>query len=309
MRLIIYREKLAYEIEQAQKIIDTSSYPNQRVQVHIYCIAALLRKIMTRVTTARNIQVKVSETEATIPHQLSISSNPQSRALPKSAFKHITLYFLVSRIIHYFEFLPSVMGFDRPDLVRILSDKDGNLNTRELGLTEFLDAARQVVEDDAMLLKDLLKRSRKYLNRVVHFDGDGELRATETVETLIDLFDAVRNNALLGDIRGQIPVFYEQRDVQNMIKLIGAETREVEIRLLCEKLFKNWRPTPFKQFKFYEYQTACFELRGRMLDLESYDPEFPRIFMIRANDLLSVLVAIEAQLQADDQPKGRLPNC
>ena len=303
MRLILFREKLAYEIEQAQKIIDTNSYSNQRVQAHIYCIAALLRKIMTRVTSARNIRVKVRETKATIPHQSFISSNPQSRALTTSAFMDVTLYFLINRIIHYFKFLPSEISWERQDLVRILSDKDSNLERRELSLTEFLNAARRVAEDDMMLLKDLLKCSKKYLGRVVYSDVVDELQETETVETLIDFFDAVRNNTLLGGIRGHIPVFYERRDARDILKLIGVETRKVETQILCENLFKSWQPTPFKQFKSYEYQTASFELRGKMLNLESHDPEFSRVFMIRANDLLSVLVAIETQLQADDQPE------
>lgn len=287
MRLILFREKLAYEVDQAQSIIDSSDFANQRVQAHIYCIAALLRKIMTRVTTAQKIPVKVHETETRL----------QTGALLPRKVRDVPLLFLVNRIIHYFQFLPS-SGFN--DSVRILSDEDSNIERRDLNLRDFLDAARQICDDNNMVLNDLLRRSKKYLSRVVYSNSGGQLREIETLETLIDLFDAVRDNTLLeGEgIKGQVPVFYERRNPEDILNIIGVETREVEIRLLCEKLFRDWRPVPFRQFQPYEYQTANFELRGKMLDLESEDSEFLSIFMINAKDLLSVLVAIESQVQA-----------
>ena len=286
MRLALFREKLEYEINQAQDIIDDSSYPDQRVQVHIYCIAALLRKIMMRVSTAEKMPVRVRE-------------NWEPRDVP--------LLFLVNRIIHYFEFLPSVPtapNLNRLDLVRILSDEDSKVSRRELSLEAFLNAARHVVEDDIMVLNDLVKRSKRHIGRLIYSKHSGELRDTETVETLIDLFDAVRNNPSLDAIGGQIPAFYVQRDGRDMMKVMGVETQEVEIRLLCEKLFVGWQPIPFRQFQYNEYQIADFELRGRMLDLESHEPEFPRTFMIRADDLLSVLAAIESQLRGNAQAEG-----
>ena len=291
MRLILFREKLAYEVDQAQGIIDSSDFANQRVQAHIYCIAALLRKIMTRVTTAQKTPVKVHETEIHL----------QTGALPQRKVKDVPLLFLVNRIIHYFQFLPD-SGFS--DSVRILSDEDSNIERRDLNLRDFLDAARRICDDNNMVLNDLLRHSKKCLGRVVYSDSGGQLRETETLETLIDLFDAIRDNTLWGRIKGQISVFYERRNPGNILNIIGVETREVEIRLLCEKLFRDWRPIPFRQFRSYEYQTANFELRGRMLDLESEDSEFFSFFMINAKDLLSVLVAIESQVQAITKSKA-----
>ena len=49
MRLSMFREKLAEKIKEVETTLQSSSsLPSQWLQVHIYCIAALLRRIIER---------------------------------------------------------------------------------------------------------------------------------------------------------------------------------------------------------------------------------------------------------------------
>ena len=115
MRMRLFRDKLAQEIKQAEAMIHDNEARDQRIQAHIYCISALLRKIMTRIDGAVGVKVKVRE----IPGE------------PRTYRQHddISLKRLNDTILHYSEFLPGSFGVRREDkpVVKILSDRDDQL--------------------------------------------------------------------------------------------------------------------------------------------------------------------------------------
>ena len=61
MRMKLFRDKLAQEIKEAEAMIHNNEARDQRIQAHIYCVSALLRKIMTRIDGAVGVKVKVRE--------------------------------------------------------------------------------------------------------------------------------------------------------------------------------------------------------------------------------------------------------
>ena len=88
MRMKLFREKLAQEIREAETLIKDGYCLDQRIQAHVYCIAALSRKIMTRLDGAEKIKIKAQE---------------RSPGEIRTSGKEISLRCLNNRILHYFE--------------------------------------------------------------------------------------------------------------------------------------------------------------------------------------------------------------
>ena len=149
MRMKLFREKLAQEIKEAESLIKYGYSLDQRIQAHIYCIAALSRKIMTRIDGAKKIKIKAHERSL---GELRINGND------------IPLVYLNNKILHYFEFLPTDVAHmgSRP-LVKILSDEDEQLPIREIDLRDFIEVAKRISEDAESIVGGVLQHTKKVL--------------------------------------------------------------------------------------------------------------------------------------------------
>ena len=126
MRMKLFREKLAYEVNEASNWIQAEGI-DQRIQAHLYCIAALLRKILSRVDSAKRLRVSVRQREGMEP------TMPSSLSIPD----------LNNTFIHYARFAPSV---DHKK-VNLLGTKDHQLIMRELEVNDFLNHAKRIADD------------------------------------------------------------------------------------------------------------------------------------------------------------------
>lgn len=284
MRLDLFRKKLAYEVKEVERIIQHSKYHNQEVQVHIYCIAAFLRKITTRLTRFEGFQISVIGLKE----------------------KNISLKNLVNRILHYSYFIPGNMRNPRPSgplkTIRILSDKDEVTSVREIGVMDFVEIAKQIAEEDDAILFDLLDDTKRNLKKVVHSSSANRFDEIETMESLMDFFELSRKTRKIDVPGGKIALFQEKHEnTKNIIEVTGIKTYEINYEILFQKLFYEWEFIPFRQFRTHSGNFD--ELKShKTIDLNNFSGEDSHlifgkdkvsIFMIRAKDLLDFLCAIQ----------------
>ena len=282
----MFRDKLAREIEEVERYLDDSQpvLLDQRIQVHVYCIAALLRKIFTRIHEAnKTFQIKVKEVGKEI---LSIRDVPMGRVL--------------NSILHYAEFRPHLMPPDGAGKISILSDRDGGLLHRSLSVREFLEVARQVAESDDAVAGGLLRYVTKKLDKVVHTGKLSMLDGQDLAEALMDVFEIVRNlgwqNVVGGTLAIQkIEIVKRKNSVEPFTERI--EIVDVEYKVLFEKLFAVWH---------YIQIGRQFDTRDekRVIVIESYsntDDELgPCMAFIYIDDISALLRRLEQRAcQAD----------
>ena len=96
MDLNTFREKLSYEIEEFEEYFALGIDELDKIQVHVYCIAALLRKIVEIVPDyeGKNILVSESDHQSVVKH-VNIS-------LKDILNSTIHYYFLIHRM-HYID--------------------------------------------------------------------------------------------------------------------------------------------------------------------------------------------------------------
>ena len=237
MRLSMFRKKLAYEIKEVETIIQNSNYANQEVQAHLYCIAALLRKIMTRLPRFNGFQIPV------------ITGKEKS----------ITLKSLVGRILHYSSFLPGNSKtstlLEPLKTITILSDKDESLIPwrREIEVMNFILLAKKIAEDDDEILLDLLDNIKENLETVIQSSSVERFDEIEARESLLDFFELTQKMEYENWPSGEIPLFHEQREnIKNIMEITGIQTYEISYNILFQKLFNEWHFTLIGQ-QFYPY--------------------------------------------------------
>ena len=285
MRLSLFRTKLAYEVREGKKIIQQSNYPNQEIESHLYCIAALLRKIMTRLTDFREYEITVVGKE-----------------------KDINLDTLCDKILHYSWLSPSILsvGSDKYlKSMKILSDKDINLFFREVDVMEFLKIAERIAEDDDLILLNLLKHTQTRLGNVINKsykkDNVMRFREFECQQSLMDFFELVqiKENNIWPE--GNITLFSEDHGLsensRTIIEVVGLESYQIDYEVFSKKLFRAWHFIPFRQFRVYTEKFPELESQ-KTINLEDHSGEdfgpvfaegTARIFMIRAQDMLNLL--------------------
>ena len=288
MRLSLFRQKLTYEVKEVATIIATSEHLDQEVQAHFSCIAALLRKIMTRLTRFQNFQIPVLRGEE----------------------KNIRLHNLVNTILHYSNFYPG-FGSDLTrsgtlEVIRIQSDKQSDF--LEIKVMDFIEIAKQIAEDDGAILDNLLDHTKKRLGRIIHAPCVRKSDEIEAAESLMDFFELVRETGSISLPGGKITLFQEKR--KDMLTVTGLDTCEIDYDILFRKLFNEWFFVPFRQFKSYSSDFDELKFEGRIITLESYANEdldiafknndsnilSGRIFDIRVKDLFDVLCAMEKEI-------------
>ena len=287
MRLSMFREKLAYEINKVETIIQNSEYPNQEVQTHTYCIAALLRKIMTRLTDFREYKIPLR------------SPNIEGE-------EDISLKDLVDRVLHYTLFLPSdpISSPKTLNYIQILSDKDEDSTFRRVDLTHFIRIAKQIAEDDDAIQNNLLNHTRVRLKQIIKAPDIGRFNEIQTMDSLIDFFELARKTGNENWPSGRITLFKENRDftggIENM-KITGVHTCKINYEILRQRLFKEWQLMPFRQFRLY-WGTFDELESHKIIELLNYGGEnsYPDFegstsdsFIIRMKDLFNLLCAIQ----------------
>ena len=284
MRLSLFRTKLAYEVREAKTIIQQSNYAYQEVASYLYCIAALLRKIMTRLTDFGKYELTVIGTE-----------------------RNINLGTLCNKILHYSWLGASMISSDQPlRTIRILSDKDINLSVREIYIMEFLQIAERIAKDDDLILLNLLKHTQTRLGNVINKsykkDNVMTFREIECAQSLMDFFEIAGKQGNNIWPEGNITLFREnsrfRENYRTIIKEVtGLENCQIDYEFFCKKLFSEWHFCPFRQFEIYTQKFPDLESQ-KTIDLEDHSgedfglafPEGPaRVFMIRAQDMLNLL--------------------
>ena len=272
MRLAMFRERLLREVEEA----DALPNGDQNIQPYVSCIAALLRKIMTRTGDHATIRVKVYE-----------RGDGADINVPR--WESVNVGFLVNKILHYQEFLPAVDPATLDDTkwtCTIVCDKDGNVLRRLVDIDDFLGVAKSMATDDEAILARLLRHVRTRLGRIVHahrepHDSDtGEL---EAVESLIDVFDLARAMEKDASMEGAIEVHSNMR---KGMMVVGVRTWSVSYTTLVRNLFKSWTLVPFRQFH------STIEGKGKMLDVVDHHGG---ILMIGAEDMMDFLGSAQTQ--------------
>ena len=278
MNLESYREKLSGEICEVKRIITAADRLDHRIQVHVYCIAALLRRIMLRYPEAKSINIQTEEWPLAYHGHRGSPPGQATMSLSK----------LVDRILHYFEFVPARLKY--PLGISVLSDYDSDLYSREFKLWDFIDAAQRVSEDDQWILPGVLTRTKARLNNSIHCEQT--IRENrETMDMLSDLFNLVRRIGIPKLPEGSIDIFH----IEVTLPMGGPPRIRVE-SMEYEHLFQNlllkWSELPVGPPAFSPQTTLKDnEVCPKVVQFESSRPEFVEI---RADDLFNCLTALES---------------
>lgn len=297
----MFREKLSKEIREVETILQSSGLPSQRVQVHIYCIAALLRRVMMRLTQFKSFKISVYEVPDRNFPKLTPKGNQQQAGYRNVGEVEIQLQTLVNRILHYSKFLPATGNgptIKIKEFITILSDKDKCLRRREIAIENFIGIAKQIAEDDEAVITSLLQHTKKCLGKVVNSSSEDKFNESETEDALMDFFELAAKTKKDNWPEGKITLFHEK---MKGIEMIELQTCEINYKVLCQKLFCEWQFVPFPQFQPYQKHPNTLISQSKIIRLEDFgganfgipfEEGKARLFIIRAEDLLNVLHAI-----------------
>ena len=180
----MFRRKLRIEIAELEHALEFGTHALPEIQVNIYCIASLIRRIIQRVPIYKGFSVKVIE-----------DRNRQK--------KHIKFEKLIDRIIHFhmlsygWRLSSRPSKFDRIHIISDLDIKDG-LSVREISTKDFVDIAKKIATDDNSVLKSLIEYTIDGVeDNLKHHDpsnknGTIPHYGIEIGEALVDVFNLVR---------------------------------------------------------------------------------------------------------------------
>ena len=271
MRLELFREKLACEVKESCRILAHGRL-DQRIQAQVYCIACLLRKILTRIGADYSIQT-VTCNDVSDPYE----------------WKPTKLNFVISRIIHYQVFIPDgVAWLDNEVAVVITSDEDNEVYRRSVRIGEFLKIAELIAEEDKEILPYVLKRAKRKVGK--KSSSVTKTPRSQRIETLIDVFDLARSMDKSNAIDAEIVAY--RKIFVGMNAPTPADEEKVSYKELVNNLFKIWTLHPFAQFEPWEHIVNGASVEGKILGVETDGTSGPLNF--RAKDRLDFLAAAEA---------------
>ena len=275
----LFRDKLAREIEETEALIGPDTGMDQRIQTNIYCIAALLRRILARIDESKKVTVRVWEIdEDTGGH-----------------YNNIPLESISKIANHYTQFQPTTSLVRRtPTTVTLLGDRDNEPAIRDVDLRDFIDAARIVANDGDAIIDGVLRYTKKYLSTLNHNPTASGLTRLEGSEALIDAFDLIRESGRERWIDGKLTHFSVRINHENFAEVIGIQPSEVGYDVLFKNLFIDWFYIPFSQFRTYEKEDFGHGLRGKKV-IEIERPDGSRI-TIRLDDVIAMLDDLENTL-------------
>ena len=280
MRLSHFRRKLLAEVTAAQALDGTSDQP---FQPHLYCIAVLLRKIITRMGDSTRIKVTI------LPFNGGFTEQEE------------TLGFLSSRILHSSEFR-IVQG-----LCTIVSDHDvKRIRARFINTDDFLDAAKLIASDHEAVLEPLIRHTLTTVYRLVQGGGDGaevlaakrladqglevEAQEVEALESVSDVFDLARMSSKARNLHGRLALWVVPSGAEEIQRLQRGEEpslrpRQTSYSALVDNLFRTWVPFPLRQWRVHRPLGAGLDFHG----------ERDEWWFLAVDDLLAFLEAARDQ--------------
>ena len=229
MVLQTFREKLSYEIKRFEEFYPYGLSALDKLQVHLYCIAILVRKIIEMLPGYDGKNVRVSELY-----------DPGGGEDLDMCLKD-----LINKIIHYVKFSPGIVMSVNPssmEYIQIISDKEkAKVEYRELRTADFLNIAKEIAENDRKVLKHLLTYAIENLERDINCTDpsiiSGKHFGVKTRESITYAFRIIRQigNYKLPD--GSITVFFEITEGNEAIQI---EEHDVEYSDFFEYFGHDW---------------------------------------------------------------------
>lgn len=227
MVLQTFREKLSYEIKRFEEFFPYGLAALDKLQVHLYCIAILVRKIIEMLPGYEGKNVRVSE--------FYYPGKDEDEDLD------MCLKDLINKIIHYVKFSPGIMMSFKPssmEYIEIISDKEKTqMEYRELRTVDFLNIAKEIAENDRKVLKHLLPYATENLERDMNCTDPSIHFGVKTRESITYAFRLIRQigNYKLPD--GSITVFFEITEGNESIEI---EEHDVEYSDFLEHFGRDW---------------------------------------------------------------------
>lgn len=284
MDLNTFRKKLSYEISEFEKYLklDISEFSANMIQLHGYCIAALMRKMIPAVPDYNNRTIPVFE------------------EYDRSTYSHntITLKKILNSTIHYLKFEKSYStqysnrvgdGSGDFDYITIVSDHDINnlnLSIREIKTSDFIDIAKEIAYDNMSVLKALINYAINHLksdiiqtNKKILSDIN---RNVKIHICLLDIFEIIDNTDSYKIPSGKISVFINvsqsirktyKRITSVRYKSIAVKSEKIRVEYsdIIKKLNNRNRGLRFMcGYKYYGYMKKYryklnTELQGKKL--------------------------------------------
>ena len=175
-----------------------------------------------------------------------------------------------------------------------MSDKDLGDNPeiyeREMRLAAFLDVAKRIASDDAVLLSPVVTKVLEVLRKTI---DSGDVRFSVLMDYLYDGFDLLRRLPAGRAPQGNLRLFREEWTEGDSPKCVVGSVEKLAYKKAIAALFNVWSPVPVgdQLFKIDEYP-------GTMLRVESVktrnDGEPSGSFLIPMEDLLELMDCVEA---------------
>ena len=284
MKLGLFRDRLTAELAEIERLLKESAYIHQQLQVNLYVVAALLRRMVLGYPKIKGFDVEVEEW----------TRDRDGRR--HCAKKNPSLMFVAERMLHYVEFVPAWTHRTRDRHVltlSLLSDRDHNkrpeLYKREMGLDVFLDVAKRIVSDDAALLSHVVIKVREVLREAINTGG---ARFSVLVDYLYDGFDLLRRLPSGGAPQGNLCLFHEEWIEGDSPKCVVGSVGTVTYEKAIAALLNVWWPVPVGEqlFKIDEYPGTMLRLESR----ETQDHDGPRrSFLVRVEDLKELMERVD----------------
>ena len=282
MNLQMFREKMLYEINRLEEFTPFGMFAIDRVQVHLYCISALLEKILEVIPDYGNKNLK--------EFVLYKKEGGEDR--------DITIKKLIGRIRHYIEFTYGIKNYDPSviDTIDVISDHDltyENLDLRNISLEEFLNISKEIGKNDRKILKPLLSNTIKILKKDIQFDDKTEERnrffGRKTVKSIEYLFDLIRK---IGDYKlpnGFITFFKVDHSGS-----IDVEGENIDYSFIFKYLQSNWIIIPDKTYVKAYPNISNLKLKDKKtIPVWNFHDEFMldkhSKYIIIADDLVNML--------------------
>ena len=284
MKLRLFRDRLTLELEEIERLLNEDAYIHQQLQVNLYVVAALLRRMMIGYPEIKGFNVEVEE-----------------RTIDQGAAKHhtkkkLSLMFVAERMLHYVEFVPSFEHRTRyRDWLKLslLSDKDHEDNPelykREMRLDTFLGVARRIASNDEALFPSVVTKVRAVLREAIE---KGTVSLSVLEDYLYDGFDLLRRLPADGLPQGNLRLFHQEWIAGDSPKCVVGSVETVTYEEAVAALFNVWWPVRVGEQLF-----EIDEHPGTMYDFEScetQDHDEPgRSFLVRVEDLKELMERVD----------------
>ena len=279
MKLLLFRDRLTAELAEIERLLNENAYIRQQLQVNLYVVAALVRRMVLGYPEIGDFNVEVEEW-----------TRDQNGGRGRQEGRKLSIQKLVGRMLHYVEFVPGLEHRTRDRhllTLSLLSDhkEDRDLYSREMGLDVFLDVAKRIASDDAALLSPVVMKVRAVLQEA---SQKGTVSLSVLVDYLYDGFDLLRRLPAGGAPQGNLRLFHEEWTTGDSPKSVVGSIETETYEKAIAALFDVWWPVPVgKQlFKIDEHPGTMLCLKSP--ETQDHDAR-SRSFLVRVEDLKQLM--------------------